>query len=104
MRTPLPASFSTTNWQNMQSLLWAADSRSLMFSALDQPRSAERWAHWWVSVEGGEEPRRTNLTGNLADVRVHPDGRRIAMAVAHPPTTTEVWMLEGVFRSAGTRR
>jgi Tol biopolymer transport system component len=104
MRTPLPASFSTTNWQNMQSLLWAADSRSLMFSALDQPTSAERWAHWWVSVEDREAPRRTSLTGNLADVRVHPGGRRIAMGVAHPPTTSEVWMLEGAFRGAVTRR
>ena len=104
MRTALPASFSAANWQNMQSLLWAPDSRWLMFSVLDQPTSAERWAHWWVSVSGREPPQRTRLSGILSDVRASPDGRRFAMAVAHPPATVEVWMLEGVFRSAGTRR
>jgi len=77
------------------SIAWFPDGRNLLLSLRDAERrpDGDLWHRLWkISAEGGQ-PQPTELTLRaLRDVRVHPDGRRIAFRTggAH----SEVWMME----------
>lgn len=85
----------------MLRILWAPDSRSLVVE-----HTQAKPEQWWVSVDGREPPKRVSLGGSLWNVRVHLDGRRIAMAVQaqQPPRPTDVWVLENFLPKAGAAR
>jgi Tol biopolymer transport system component len=85
-------------------VLWAPDSRSLVFQ-LTLSKGL-----WWVPADGREAPKPVNLGvgANHWNVRVHPDGRQFAVAVAvqQPQNQgpVEVWVLENVMPKAGPKR
>jgi Tol biopolymer transport system component len=91
--------------QNAISVLWAPDSRSLVFRHNFVRGTPDLW---WVSVDGREAPKLVNLgvPERLWDVRVHPDGRRITIASPRqqPSRPDEIWVLENVLPKAGPKR
>lgn len=54
---------------------------------------------WQIPAEGGE-PQKINIDVELRDVRLHPDGRRIAFTSGK--TSKEVWVMEN-FLPKGVR-
>jgi Tol biopolymer transport system component len=111
MRVALPQSVidramlaKSLNVLHARSVLWAPDSRSLVVQHTFGQGKPELW---WVPVDGREPPKLVSLGvgGDLwADVRVHPDGRRFAIAVQQPPRPAEVWVLEHFLPAAQTRK
>jgi Tol biopolymer transport system component len=106
MQVALPQSLSgipNLNALNALSVLWAPDSRSLVFFTFGHQAKPMPQELWWVSVDGREPPKRLSLDGQLWDVRVHPDGRRIAIAVQQPPRPAEVWVRENFLPKAARK-
>lgn len=106
MRVALPQSVidhwmlaKNLNQLNMLRILWAPDSRSLVVE-----HTQSKPEQWWVPVDGHEPPKRVSLGVNLWNVRVHPDGRRIAMALQQPRRADDVWVLEHVLPAASTKK
>ncbi len=106
MRVALPQSVidhwmlaKNLNQLNMLRILWAPDSRSLVVE-----HTQAKPEQWWVPVDGREAPKRVSLGVNLWNVRMHPDGRRIALAVQQPRRSDDVWVLEHVLPTATTKK
>jgi Tol biopolymer transport system component len=105
MRVPLPQSVidrwvlaKNLNQLNMLRILWASDSRSLVVE-----HTQAKPEQWWVPMDGQESAKRVSLGVNLWNVRVHPDGRRIAMAEQQPPRPAEVWVRENLLPKLATK-
>jgi len=74
-------------------LEWTADARQLLFSKGPTGPQDLTFEIWRVSMDGGK-PQRLDLPANgFRDLRIHPDGQRIAFS-AGQPTTAEVWVME----------
>ena len=71
---------------------WTPDGRQLLFAKSTWPFE-EPAGLWRVSVEGGEPLKLGLALEGLRELRVHPDGRRIAFT-AGEPYKAEVWVLE----------
>ncbi len=73
-------------------LAWTPDGRYLLFGKArsgDEDQTVELWR---IPVEGGE-PRNLGLAmPNLRDLRIHPDGQRIAFTAGK--FDAEVWVME----------
>ena len=105
MRVALPQSVidrwvlaKNLNQLNTLSVLWAPDSRSLVVE-----HTQAKPEQWWVPVDGQESAKRVSLGANLWNVRVHPDGRRIAMAMQQPRRADDVWVLENFLPKAARK-
>jgi Tol biopolymer transport system component len=73
------------------SVAWAPDSQSVLFVKQPSPGDS-RTELWRIPVQGGE-PRRLDLTAeNMRELRIHPDGRRIAFTAG--ADKQEVWVME----------
>ena len=73
------------------SIAWAPDSQGVLFVKQPDTRGSKTEL-WLVPVKGGE-PRKLDLIApNMRDVRVHPDGRRIAYTSG--VDRSEVWVME----------
>ena len=73
------------------SVAWAPDSQSVLFVKQPSPGDS-RTELWRIPVQGGE-PRRLDLTAeNMRELRIHPDGRRIAFTAGQDKQ--EVWVME----------
>jgi Tol biopolymer transport system component len=89
MRAELPQMFGVA--------AWAPDSRSVLVARFS-PASGQGEA-WLVSLDGesrkldlGLDPQTSQqLRGQL---RVHPDGRRVAFEISGPRKPVEIWVLE----------
>jgi Tol biopolymer transport system component len=112
MRVALPQSVidqvmltKDAHGQNAMSVLWAPDSRSLLFRHNFVQGKPDVW---WVPVDGREPPKLVGpgVPERLWDIRVHPDGRRLAMAVQDPQQSrpAELWVLENFLPKAGAKR
>ena len=73
-------------------LTWSPDGRDLLFGKV-QPDSDYTVELWRVTVESGRSQSLDLKANRLRDIRVHPDGRRIAFVVGgfHPP---DIWVME----------
>jgi Tol biopolymer transport system component len=83
------------------SIAWAPDGQGLLFvkQPVDRNPKTELWL---VPVQGGE-PWKLDLSApNIRDVRVHPDGRRIAYTSG--TDRTEVWVMENFLPPAKAAR
>jgi Tol biopolymer transport system component len=69
---------------------WIAEGRQILFVKAQKDGSNELWQ---ISVEGGN-PRNLGIInkGIISDLRVHPDGRRIAFTNAI--LGGDVWVIE----------
>lgn len=71
-------------------MAWSADGRHVLFV---RPRSNfSKGELWRVAVDSGESSPVGLVMDGLSDVRVHPDGRRIAFVGG--PLKSEVWVME----------
>jgi Tol biopolymer transport system component len=71
---------------------WTPDGRYVAFLKAVQGKAGQ-WQLWRVAAEGGE-PQRLGLTvaSQLLGLRLHPDGRRVA--IADVKVNLEVWVME----------
>jgi Tol biopolymer transport system component len=69
---------------------WIADGRQILFVKAQKDGSNELWQ---IPVEGGK-PRNLGITykGIISDLRVHPDGKRVAFTSAK--LGGDVWVIE----------
>jgi len=74
-------------------LEWTADARQLLFSKGPTGPQDLTFEIWRVSMDGGKPQRLDLATDGFRDLRIHPDGKRIAFS-AGQPTTAEVWVME----------
>jgi dipeptidyl aminopeptidase/acylaminoacyl peptidase len=73
------------------SLAWAPDGQSVLFVKQPNPNDLKTEL-WLIAVQGGE-PRKLDLTAkNMRELRIHPDGRRIAFTSGGDKS--EVWAME----------
>ena len=71
---------------------WTPDGRHLVFAKGQKGRATRNVQVWRVAAEGGE-PQRLGLTvDELWWLRLHPDGRRVAIGTWK--TSPEVWVME----------
>ena len=91
IRVPDPQAF-------VHALDWTRDGRHLIF-ARNRPASKNQADWWLVSAETGESRRLGLMTERPTELRVHPDGRRVAFDVGRE--TAEIWAIENLL--FGTR-
>jgi Tol biopolymer transport system component len=81
-------------WPN--SIAWAPDSQGLLFVKL--LKAGDPRTELWVAPLAGGVPRKLQLAAaNMREIRVHPDGRRIAFTSGGD--RSEVWVMENFLRS-----
>ncbi len=74
-------------------LAWTPDGRHLLFAKRDSTRSQERMFELWrIAVEGGAPQKLELAMERLRDLRIHPDGRRLAFTAG--AYKAEVWVME----------
>ena len=80
-------------------ITWTPDGRYLLFGRKIK-NGDNKLELWRISAQGGE-PQKTGLTfdGWNVDVRMHPDGRRIAFA-SKQVDKNEVWAMENFLPAA----
>ena len=76
-------------------IAWTPDGRA-MFFVRDTKRVGTAGHHthelWRIPAEGGEAEKIGLTMEGLSDLRIHPDGKRIAFTAGHHGR--EVWVLE----------
>jgi Tol biopolymer transport system component len=71
--------------------VWTPDGKTILFGKRTAGTKVEKGELWQVPYEGGE-PRKIEIKMGLNDLRLHPDGRRIAFTSGK--TTNELWVME----------
>jgi Tol biopolymer transport system component len=76
-------------------LRWTPDGESLLYNTMGAGTSADPDRGLWLISTGGGTPRRIELTKDgiqrVSDVRIHPDGRRIAFTAGE--YAAEIWVM-----------
>ena len=79
------------------SIAWVPDGQGLLF--VKQPEARDSKTELWLVPLQGGEPRKLDLSApNIRHVRVHPDGRRIALTSG--VDRSEVWVMENFLPAA----
>jgi Tol biopolymer transport system component len=71
--------------------VWTPDGKTILFGRRADDTKEDIDGLWQVPSEGGE-PRKIEIKMDMNDLRLHPDGRRIAFISGK--TTNELWVLE----------
>ncbi len=74
-------------------LSWTRDGLQVLCAKGGTSRQDRKYELWRVPVEGGKTERVDLEMKELRDMRVHPDGQRIAFS-AGQPAYAEVWVME----------
>ena len=77
---------------SIRHIVWTPDNRSLLFSQRKGEGHQSESELWIVRVDDGEAKRIGALMNLAMDLRIHPNGRRIAFTIGDKKT--EVWVLE----------
>ena len=73
-------------------LSWTPDGRHIVFVKGLKGRSTRNVQLWRVPAEGGAAERLGLTVDELWWLRLHPDGRRVALGTWH--TKFEIWVME----------
>lgn len=74
---------------------WTPDGSQIVFARGD-PNNVGQFNLWHILAAGGE-PRKLDLApGGYSELRMHPDGRRIAFTAGS--VTTEVWVMDNFLK------
>lgn len=85
------------NWGGV--LSWTPDGRHVTYMKGLISGKNFRWQLWRVAAQGGEPQQLGLITGGgLLGLRLHPDGRRVA--IAEMKTNLEVWVMENFLPKA----
>ena len=71
--------------------VWTPDGKTILFLRRTNGTKEEKRELWQVPSEGGESSK-VEFNMDLNDLRLHPDGRRIAFTSGK--TTNELWVME----------
>ena len=71
---------------------WTPDGRTILFIKRTATGTKDEKRELWQVASTGGEPRKINVGMELRDVRLHPDGRRIAFTSGK--NSKEVWVME----------
>ena len=82
--------FKSAEPNAIRSIAWTPDGRYLLFAKRDEL--------WRIPVEGGEPQELGIAMENLHEIRVHPDGRRIAFTARDARDGGQVWVMENFLR------
>ena len=82
------------------SVAWSVDGRYLFFVLRDTSLDEAIWELCRIPAEGGEIEK-LGFAGSrqMANLSVHPDGRRIAFSSVSTPLSPAVWVLENFLPS-----
>jgi Tol biopolymer transport system component len=75
-------------------MAWSADGRYLLFVKANPLDRAQPHEVWRIAAQGGEPQRLDIAMPGLVEIRVHPDGRRIAFSAGMPKP--EIWAMENL--------
>jgi Tol biopolymer transport system component len=78
-------------------LFWSPDGSQVFFTKGGAPGQDLTFGLWRVPAQGGEAQEVGLTMEFLRELRVHPDGQRIAFA-AGQPSSPEVWVMENIPR------
>jgi Tol biopolymer transport system component len=94
-----PGYYDVVDWH--AGLSWLPDGSGLLYGKIARQGSSAVRELWCMSVVGGGS-RKIDLAmeGGVWDVRLHPDGRRIAFA-GGSPFEWEVWVMENLLPPVG---
>ena len=81
---------------------WTPDGRYVIFGKGYNSIQKPMVELWRISADGGEPQRLGIAMDQIAGLRVHPDGRRIAFTAGQ--TKSEVWVMENFLPAAQTRK
>ena len=75
---------------------WTRDGRSLVYERDDNPERRNPALMIWVHPVAGGEPRKIELGADVSgrNLRIHPDGRRVAFTAGQD--RNEIWVMEGL--------
>jgi Tol biopolymer transport system component len=76
--------------ETITTLTWMPDGKNLLFAKRKEKQ--QKCGLWKVSVDGGEPQNLGLAMERLANLRIHPDGQRIAFCSSH--LNSEIWMME----------
>lgn len=81
-------------------LAWTRDSRHLLFTRIGA--NAEARDVWRIPTSGGAPQKLGISMDNLSEIRIHPDGQRIAFAAGQ--FSAEIWEMQNLFAAPGAGR
>ena len=88
--------------ETIGTVAWTPDGKGILFTKSDLEWSRRKTEFWLVATAGGEPVRLgLHIDEFVQDLRVHPDGRRIAFSVEQG--RAEVWLLENFLPPEGRR-
>jgi Tol biopolymer transport system component len=82
---------------------WTPDGRYVFF-VKERGLGWQQSELWRISADGGEPQNLGQLMGRVFEVRIHPDGRRIAFTRLQWNKGAEVWVMENFLPTAQTRK
>jgi serine/threonine-protein kinase len=81
---------------------WTRDGRRIFFVQTTKDASLKHYGELWIASVDGGPPRNLGLKMRaLRDVRVSPDGTRIAFTSGYPET--DLWVFENFLPNSGSR-
>jgi Tol biopolymer transport system component len=86
--------------EGLSSLAWTIDGKEIIFSkALSPAKLQEQTRELWRIPADGGEPQKLGLAmDRIEDLRVHPDGQRLAFS--SQTWSTEIWVMENFLKKA----
>ena len=76
---------------SLGALAWTPDGKSILFFKSSAGTKDKKRELWQADLAGGE-PRKINIGMEPREIRIHPDGKRIAFRAGQ--TITEIWVME----------
>ena len=82
--------------------IWTPDGKYILFTMKSPKKDTEKWDLYRIPAKGGNPERlELELSGFLANLSVHPDGRHIAFSTSEQ-SNAEIWVMENFLSNEET--